>query len=124
MLEYSDIERFTYLSLFNSDGTPSELAKSEREKYSSVYIDEYQDVNAVQNKIFLAVSKNGNRFTVGDIKQSIYGFRSARPDIFADMKNSYPALENSAGSDTASVFMSKNFRCDKGIIDFVNGILE
>ncbi len=124
MLEYSDIERFTYLSLYNPDGSPSELALSEREKYSSVYIDEYQDVNAVQNKIFLAVSRAGNRFTVGDIKQSIYGFRSARPDIFADMKNSYPALENSAGSDTASVFMSKNFRCDKGIIDFVNGIFD
>ena len=124
MLEYSDIERFTYLSLFNADGSPSELALSEREKYSSVYIDEYQDVNAVQNKIFLAVSKEGNRFTVGDIKQSIYGFRSARPDIFAKMKSSYPELENSEDSHTASIFMSKNFRCDKGIVDFVNGIFD
>ena len=124
MLEYSDIERFTYLSLFNPDGSPSELALSEREKYSSVYIDEYQDVNAVQNKIFLAVSRTGNRFTVGDIKQSIYGFRSARPDIFAEMKNSYPALDASEGSDTASIFMSKNFRCDRGIVDFVNDIFD
>ena len=124
MLEYSDIERLAYLSLYNDDGTPSELAISEREKYSSVYIDEYQDVNTLQNKIFLAVSRKDNRFTVGDIKQSIYGFRNARPDIFADMKNSYPPLENSHGGDRASIFMSKNFRCDKGIVDFVNDIFD
>ena len=124
VLEYSDIERFTYLSLYNEDGTPSELALAEREKYSAVYIDEYQDVNALQNKIFLAVSREDNRFTVGDIKQSIYGFRNARPDLFADMKNSYPPLDKDLYTPTASVFMSKNFRCDKNIVDFVNCILD
>lgn len=124
VLEYSDIERFTYLSLYNEDGTPSELALAEREKYSAVYIDEYQDVNALQNKIFLAVSREDNRFTVGDIKQSIYGFRNARPDLFADMKNSYPPLDKDLYTPTASVFMSKNFRCDKNIVDFVNCIFD
>ena len=124
MLEYSDIERLTYESLYNPDGTLTDLAEAEREKYSSVYIDEYQDVNTLQNKIFLAVSRSDNRFTVGDIKQSIYGFRSARPDIFADMKRSYPPLKESDGSDTASIFMSQNFRCDRGIINFVNDIFD
>lgn len=124
MLEYSDIERLTYLSLYEKDGTPSDLALSLREEFTSVYIDEYQDVNSLQNKIFLAISRPGNRFTVGDIKQSIYGFRNACPDIFADMKAVYPPLENSKSSDCASIFMSKNFRCDRGIIDFVNGIFD
>ncbi len=124
MLEYSDIERLTYESLYNEDGTLSDLALSLREQFSSVYIDEYQDVNALQDMIFSAVSRSNNRFTVGDIKQSIYGFRSARPDIFTDMKNSYPKLESSDGSDTASIFMSKNFRCDEGIINFVNEIFD
>ncbi len=124
MLEYSDIERLAYLSLYDEDGNPSELALSLREEYSSIYIDEYQDVNLLQNKIFLAVSKKNNRFTVGDIKQSIYVFRNARPEIFADMKNAYPPLENAENSDTASIFMSENFRSDEGVIDFANTIFD
>ena len=124
MLEYSDIERLTYLSLYDGSGEPSELALSLREEFSSVYIDEYQDVNLIQNKIFLAISKKNNRFTVGDIKQSIYVFRNARPEIFAEMKNAYPALAEAAESDTASIFMSENFRCDEGIIDFANNIFD
>ena len=123
ILEYSDIEKLTYLCLYDENGGLSDLAYSLREQFSSVYIDEYQDVNSLQNKIFAAVSKSSNRFMVGDIKQSIYGFRSARPEIFADMKNTFPPLEKSE-SDTASIFMSKNFRCDRGIVDFVNDIFD
>ncbi len=124
MLEYSDIERLTYLSLYDENGEPSELALSLREEYSSVYIDEYQDVNTIQNKIFLAISRKNNRFTVGDIKQSIYVFRNAKPEIFAEMKNSYPPLKDAKNSNTASIFMSENFRCDEGIIDFANDIFD
>ena len=61
---------------------------------------------------------------VGDIKQSIYGFRSAEPDIFASMKKSFPKLEDNSASPSSSLFMSKNFRSDKGIIDFVNSIFD
>ncbi len=124
ILEYSDIERLTYLSLYNKDGSLTDLALSLRQQYTSVYIDEYQDVNALQNKIFLAVSRDDNRFTVGDIKQSIYGFRSARPDIFADMKGAYPPLEEAEDSKCATIFMSQNFRCDEPIIDFVNSVFD
>ncbi len=124
VLEYSDIERLTYLSLYDKNGNLTELAYATKEQYSDVYIDEYQDVNSLQNKIFEAVSRTDNRFMVGDIKQSIYGFRSARPDIFAKMKDAFPALKESNGSSAASIFMSKNFRCDKGILDFVNDIFH
>lgn len=124
MLEYSDIERLTHLALKDENGEPSELALSLREQFTSVYIDEYQDVNSLQNEIFLAISRPNNRFTVGDIKQSIYGFRGACPDIFASMKNTYPPLNEAQKSDCASIFMSKNFRCDEGIIDFVNSIFD
>ena len=123
ILEYSDIEKLTYMSLYSKDGSLTELAYSLKEQFTSVYIDEYQDVNALQNKIFSAISKDSNRFMVGDIKQSIYGFRSAKPEIFADMKNTFPPLDKSK-SDSASIFMSKNFRCDRGIIDFVNDIFD
>lgn len=124
ILEYSDVERLAFLSLYEPDGSLSELAESLRNEFSSVYIDEYQDVNALQNKIFLALSRSDNRFAVGDIKQSIYGFRSARPDIFAEMKESFPPLELSLPAESASIFMSDNFRSDEGIIDFANDIFD
>ena len=60
---------------------------------------------------------------VGDIKQSIYVFRDACPDIFAFMKKTFPPLEEAEGS-FASIFMSSNFRCDEGIIDFVNNVFD
>ena len=123
ILEHSDVERLAYNSLYD-DGKLSEYAVSLKNKFSSVYIDEYQDVNALQGKIFDAVSNEKNRFMVGDIKQSIYGFRSAKPEIFAKMKNEYPPLNEAENSNCASIFMSKNFRCDRGIVDFVNGIFD
>ncbi|MBQ7374737.1 MAG: UvrD-helicase domain-containing protein [Clostridia bacterium] len=122
IVSYSDLERYTYNILWR-DGERTDIAKSLADSFSQIYIDEYQDVNALQDKIFEAVSKPNNRFMVGDIKQSIYGFRSARPEIFARMKATYPDLANAEG-DEASIFMSKNFRCDKGIIDFTNCIFD
>ncbi len=123
MLEHSDVARLTYMSLYEN-GKPSELAVSIRNRFSSVYVDEYQDVNALQGAIFDAVSTDTNRFMVGDIKQSIYCFRSAKPDIFADMKGRFKKLGDVGDYPAASIFMSKNFRCDEGIIDFVNDIFD
>ena len=121
-LSYSDIERYTYNCLIQ-DGKPTDIAKNTAAQFDAIYIDEYQDVNSLQNRIFEAISRPNNRFMVGDIKQSIYGFRSACPEIFASMKSAFPLLENSDG-DTASIFMSRNFRCDKGVVDFVNKIFD
>ena len=122
-LSYADIERYTYNCLIK-DGEPTDVALSIASRFDAIYIDEYQDVNSLQNRIFEVISKPNNRFMVGDIKQSIYGFRSARPEIFASMKNSFPPLKASEGSDCASIFMSRNFRCDKGVVDFVNKIFD
>ena len=124
-LEYSDIERFAFRSLYAEDNeTFTDFALSLKEEYTSVYIDEYQDVNALQDKIFAAVSNEDNRFMVGDIKQSIYGFRSADPDVFASMKTSFPRLDRNINSSAYSIFMSQNFRSDKHIIDFVNEVFD
>ena len=119
---YADIERYTYKCLI-CDGKPTDIAKNIASQFSAIYIDEYQDVNSLQNRIFEAIARPDNRFMVGDIKQSIYGFRSACPEIFADMKNSYPPLARAEG-DCASIFMSRNFRCDKAIVDYVNNIFD
>ena len=120
--EYSDIERYAYACLY--DGGPTEIAVSEAARYSSVYIDEYQDVNGIQNRIFEVISRPHNRFMVGDIKQSIYGFRGARPEIFAGMKKSFPEIGDSSAGGSASIFMSKNFRSESPIIDFVNEVFD
>ena len=119
---YADIERYTYNCLVR-DGETTDIAINLQSQFSAIYIDEYQDVNALQNRIFEVIAKPDNRFMVGDIKQSIYGFRSARPEIFADMKSSFPPLCEEY-KDCASIFMSSNFRCDKAIVDFVNGIFD
>ena len=123
LCEYADIERYAYRCLWDG-GVPSAYARELSEKYSAIYIDEYQDVNRLQNLVFEAVSRPNNRFMVGDIKQSIYSFRSADPSIFADMKNTFPPLEMAGKSHAASIFMSQNFRCDKGVVDFVNAVFD
>ena len=121
-LSYADIERLCYACLIK-DGEPTDIALNLANQIEAIYIDEYQDVNRLQNAIFEAISKPNNRFMVGDIKQSIYGFRLACPEIFAAMKNVFPPLSKTE-SEVASIFMSKNFRCDEGIVDFVNGIFD
>ena len=122
--EFADVERYAYRALYNEDGSTTELADELREKFDAIYVDEYQDVNGLQSKVFSAISKPTNRFMVGDIKQSIYVFRSARPEIFAKMKNEFPMLGTDGDFPYASLFMSKNFRCDKNVVDFVNGIFD
>ena len=121
-LSFNDVARYTYKCLIK-DGEPTDIAKNVASQFDAIYIDEYQDVNSLQNSIFKAISRPNNRFMVGDIKQSIYVFRSACPDIFAGMKKAFPPLKDADG-DCASIFMSKNFRCDKGIVDFVNNIFD
>ncbi len=121
-LSYADIERYTYKCLIDN-GEPTDIARNVASQFDAIYIDEYQDVNSLQNRIFEAISRPNNRFMVGDIKQSIYGFRSACPEIFANMKNTFPRLDKAEG-DTASIFMSRNFRCDKGVVNFVNNIFD
>lgn len=124
ILEYSDIERLAYRCLYDENKNVTDIAISYQNSLSSIYIDEYQDVNELQDAIFLALSNGKNRFMVGDIKQSIYVFRSAKPEIFSDMKKSFPPLELARGDEGATIFMSENFRCDKGIVNFVNSVFD
>ncbi len=122
--EFSDVERYAYESLWTPDGKRTELANELARRFDAIYVDEYQDVNALQNKIFEAISTDTDRFMVGDIKQSIYGFRAARPEIFAEMKSRFPELGNDGDYPAASIFMANNFRCDENVISFVNGIFD
>ena len=124
--EFSDMPKFVLKLLLNPDGSPTELARAMAASYDEVYIDEYQDVNAIQDKIFEIIGGD-RRFMVGDIKQSIYCFRDAEPSIFSSYRRRFPKydpknphIKSPDGGN--SIFMSENFRCDRGVIDFSNAV--
>ncbi len=97
MVDFSDIEHFALQILVQKkDGkiVPTEVAKQYQEKFAEVAIDEYQDSNLVQEYILQSVAKENNRFMVGDVKQSIYKFRQARPELFLEKYRSYGEAEN------------------------------
>ncbi|MEE0968117.1 MAG: UvrD-helicase domain-containing protein [Clostridia bacterium] len=120
--DFADNKRFTLKLFIGDDGMPTPLAREYSEKYDEIYIDEYQDTDLVQDMIFSAISKPNNRFMVGDIKQSIYRFRGANPDVFADYKSTFPPVKMAGKSHSCAIYMSENFRCDKPIIDFTNSV--
>ncbi len=119
---FSDVRRYALQLLVNPDGTPTERARGYAEQFTDIFIDEYQDVDRVQDLIFSSIAKPTARFMVGDIKQSIYRFRGAEPDVFAEYRKKFPKIDEAEGSNVASVFMSENFRCDSSVIKFTNKV--
>ncbi|MBQ6267025.1 MAG: helicase-exonuclease AddAB subunit AddA [Clostridia bacterium] len=106
------------------DGTEkTALAESLSAQYEEILVDEFQDVNAAQNMIFKALSRNEeNLFMVGDVKQSIYGFRRAMPEIFLHRRD---ALQDYDGTHfPARVTLGRNFRSRAGVTGIVNYIFE
>lgn len=116
LVDFTDLERLA-AKLLISDGKPTDAARAVADRFDEIYIDEYQDVNSLQDSIFAAISKN-NRFMVGDVKQSIYAFRGAEPGIFESYRGRFSTGADSPGGRT--IFLSDNFRCDKPVIDFTN----
>ena len=122
--DYGDLEHYC-LKVLTAEGSTaenpikSEAAKELSEKYVYVMTDEYQDSNAVQELILTLVSNGKNRFMVGDVKQSIYSFRLADPDIFVDKYNTYE-IRNGAENERIDMFM--NFRSRKEVLDGINFI--
>lgn len=92
-------------------------------KYKEILIDEYQDTNKAQNKIFEIISRDkANLYTVGDVKQSIYGFRLASPDLFMNLKDS---LGDYNGEEKPSqITLENNFRSREGITKAVNAVFS
>lgn len=119
---FSDIEEEVLKLLVKGENGKiffTDEAKELSEKYYAVLVDEYQDTNDLQNTIFNALSDNGKKlFMVGDVKQSIYGFRKANPRNFLKSRNELPLYEK--GSTRSKVIMSGNFRSSAEVCDFVN----
>lgn len=111
--------------LIDEEDNLTDIAYALKSKYKEVYTDEYQDTSYVQERILDAVSNKNNRFMVGDIKQSIYGFRQARPDIFNDKYINYKIDEESTeDEESCKIILSKNFRSRHEVIDSINYIFE
>ena len=121
--EFSDMPRFMIKLLQNEDGSPSEAAKIISQSYDEIYIDEYQDVNEIQDSIFALIGPH-NRFMVGDVKQSIYCFRDAEPKFFSAYRRAYPIYDPDSEDipNGSTILMSNNFRSDKNVIDFSNTV--
>ncbi len=122
LCDFGDLEHAALRLLTDADGRPTALAHEVRAEYDWIYIDEYQDVNEVQHRIFEAVSGERNRFMVGDVKQSIYAFRGAQPEIFAGVRAAWPPLSAAAEAPAATLSLSANFRSTPAILSFVNRV--
>lgn len=124
LVDFADIEHLTLALLTDkaADEGRSDICRRLSEDVEEIYIDEYQDTSPVQDAIFSLVAKPNNKFIVGDIKQSLYRFRNAEPDIFTDCINN--AADFADGGSTARIFLKENFRCDNPIIEFTNTVFE
>ena len=126
IMDFSDMEHLALKILVKKDENgnivKSEMAKKYENKFEEIAIDEYQDSNLVQEYILTSVSRGNNIFMVGDVKQSIYKFRQARPKLFLDKYDSYK-LEPVNGEDR-KIQLFKNFRSRSNILDFTNLVFE
>ena len=126
ILDFSDLEHYALEILVNHSPEKDERTRAAREladQFAEIMIDEYQDSNLVQEKILTSVSRveegEYNIFMVGDVKQSIYRFRLARPDLFMEKFHSYPVIP---GGKTYRIDLHKNFRSRGTVLDSVNYI--
>ena len=127
IVDFHDVEHFALEILIEEkDGEiiPSDIAKKYQEKYEEIAIDEYQDSNLVQEYILNSVSKGNNIFMVGDVKQSIYKFRQAMPELFISKYKSYKNKANKTNDDDLKIQLFKNFRSRENVLYFTNLIFQ
>ena len=108
-MDYPDLGRFSLKILENE-----RIAEEYRNRYRFIAVDEYQDTNRLNDAIITRVSRGNNLFYVGDIKQSIYGFRRAEPSLFRDKMDSF------RGANGRRIDLQNNFRSAPEVLDAVN----
>ncbi len=124
-LDFDDLEHAALRLLYDCNGAPSPAAEELRSRYCEIMVDEYQDSNGVQDRIFAAVSRDGeNLFMVGDVKQSIYRFRLADPGIFLEKYARFKDAAAAQAGEPRRVLLSQNFRSRKEILYAVNDIFR
>ena len=135
MLEFSDFEHEALHLLQDAEGHPTPLCQNIRCGYAAVMVDEYQDTNALQDALYrcLASPEGDNLFLVGDLKQSIYRFRQAEPEIFRAKLGAWPALpgaqarlrppQGHSGSH-GMIALDSNFRSAPQVVEGINFFFE
>ena len=109
-VDFADLEQFALQLLDRED---SAAARYCRERFKYIFVDEYQDINRAQDRIITALARpEGNRFLVGDVKQSIYGFRQAEPAVFLNYEKEWNTRE----------YLKRNWRSHERILFFVNNL--
>lgn len=125
IMDFSDIEHYALKILLKKDENgiyqKTEVAKKYEAKFNEIAIDEYQDSNLVQEYILTSISNGQNVFMVGDVKQSIYRFRQAKPELFLDKYQKYGLEPNEYGQ---KIKLFKNFRSRENILDTTNLIFS
>ncbi len=117
IMDFSDLEHYALSILKNEDA-----CANYRKKYTHIFIDEYQDTNAVQEAIISSIKRIDNVFMVGDVKQSVYRFRQADPTLFL---KKYEIYGNTIGNeDGLAIDLRANFRSASHIIGAVNAVFE
>lgn len=131
IVDFNDVEHFALNILLkkdeNNEYKPTEVAKRYAKKFNEIAIDEYQDSNLVQEYILKSISNGKNMFMVGDVKQSIYKFRQARPELFLHKYKAYKLeedIEEDNNCKGIKIQLFKNFRSRKNILDTTNIIFE
>ncbi len=123
VLDFSDLEHLSLRLLTEEDGAPSPLAGELSAQFEEILVDEYQDCNRVQERIFRAISREGKNITmVGDVKQSIYRFRLADPSLFLEKYTAY--RDEPEAGEGRRVLLRENFRSDAGILRGVNDLFS
>ncbi|WP_261305707.1 helicase-exonuclease AddAB subunit AddA [Paenibacillus andongensis] len=134
LIDFADLEHYC-LQILSAEGSipgeliPSEAAQAYRRQFVEVLLDEYQDTNRVQEAIVELISntKPGNRFMVGDVKQSIYRFRLAEPGLFLEKYKAYRSNKDEStetSSDGGRIDLARNFRSRIQVVDAVNFIFK
>lgn len=127
-LDFSDVELLALSLLLKDPGKTLEktpLAEELSKTYHEILIDEYQDTNQAQDALFAALSKEEtNLFMVGDVKQSIYRFRQAMPELFLEKKERFAPYNEDHPVFPSTITLGENFRSRKGITGAVNFTME
>ena len=127
VIDFNDIEHLALkILLKEEDGeyVPTEVAKKYKDKFEETAIDEYQDSNMVQEYILTSISKGNNIFMVGDVKQSIYKFRQAMPELFLSKYEKYKLKKDKTENDDLKIQLFKNFRSRENILSTSNLVFQ
>ncbi len=125
LVDYADLEHMTARLLTDEEDRPTELARQLSRRYTEIMVDEYQDVNRVQDSIFRAVSREEkNLFMVGDVKQSIYRFRLADPGIFTEKYHRFADWQEARPGEPRRILLQENFRSRREVLQGANAVFS